>query len=70
MNKKVTRKERTSETVTKDKKQKIKQDESFPFRHVYNLDLPAFLVQGLLEKNGVKEDPSKIQLKIVLQKNK
>ena len=56
-----------SKNIRKDKKESI---EKLPFKKVYNIDLPAFIVKGLLEKNGVKEDPKSIQLKIVLKKKK
>ncbi|KAH0786790.1 asparagine-rich antigen [Histomonas meleagridis] len=68
-----TREDKKDKKYKKDKKDKQEQKETsykLPFKKVYNIDLPAFIVKGLLENNGVKEDPKSIQLKIVLQKKK
>ena len=53
-----------------DRKEKKEPINKLPFKKVYNIDLPAFIVKGLFEKNGVKEDPKSMQLKIILQKKK
>ncbi|OHS96567.1 asparagine-rich antigen [Tritrichomonas foetus] len=64
-----TRREKRSDDSDR-KSTKKEQKNKLPFKTSYNVDFPAFVVNGLLEKNGIKGTAADYQLKILLDSKK
>lgn len=62
-----------SQKPSKESKEKkstkvVEKSKKLPFKRSYQIELPNFVVKGLFEKNGIKENPNNMILKIRLDR--